>query len=271
MRAGAFTDFEALLADLGNADAVFVGEEHDDPNTHRLELMLLEGLVRRKANVVLALEMFERDVQSALDQYLAGSIPEEAFLGAARPWPRYASDYRPLVEFARAHHIPVVASNVPRRIAADVAKSGLGALEKLGPHRELTAADIQCLRGGRYYDRFVEAMSDHPGSSGATNAAARNANLYFSQCVKDETMGESVARALQQHSGATVLHVNGSFHSDYGGGTPASARRRLPAARLAIVTIVPVANIDAAHADEDDRGRADYLVFTAWPRRSRNP
>jgi hypothetical protein len=57
--------------------------------------------------------------------------------------------------------------------------------------------------------------------------------------------------------------VNGSFHSDYGEGTPASARRRLPAARFAIATIVPVSNLDAAHPDEDDRARADYLVFTA--------
>jgi uncharacterized iron-regulated protein len=72
---------------------------------------------------------------------------------------------------------------------------------------------------------------------------------------------------LQEHPGATVLHVNGSFHSDYGEGTPASARRRLPAARFAIVTIVPVSNLDAAHPDEDDRARADYLVFTAASRK----
>lgn len=260
---GVFVDLETLLADLQHADVIFAGEEHDEANTHRLELVLLEGLFRRKADVVLALEMFERDAQPALDRYLADSISEEAFVGAARPWPRYAADYRPLIEFARTHHIPVVASNVPRRIAADVAKNGLGALGKLGADRSLAADDIQCPRGGSYYDRFVKAMGQHPGSSGSAAAQTRTANFYLSQCVKDETMGESVARAVQQHPGATILHVNGSFHSDYGDGTPASARRRLPAARLAIVSILPVSNIDAAHADEDDRGRADYLVFTA--------
>ena len=30
-----------------SADVVFVGEQHDDPNTHRLELAVLEGLARR--------------------------------------------------------------------------------------------------------------------------------------------------------------------------------------------------------------------------------
>ncbi|MCC7184908.1 MAG: hypothetical protein IT185_01620, partial [Acidobacteria bacterium] len=37
--AGQFTDFEAMAADLVQADVVFVGEQHDDPNTHRLERM----------------------------------------------------------------------------------------------------------------------------------------------------------------------------------------------------------------------------------------
>src|SRR5437867_1595945 len=31
-----FTDFEAMVADLSRADIVFIGEQHDDPSTHRL-------------------------------------------------------------------------------------------------------------------------------------------------------------------------------------------------------------------------------------------
>src|SRR3954469_10752414 len=72
-RARGFSDFEAMLADLARADAVFVGEQHDDPNTHRLELAIVEGLTRRGVPVVVAMEMFERDVQSSLDEYAAGT------------------------------------------------------------------------------------------------------------------------------------------------------------------------------------------------------
>jgi len=64
-----FTDFEMMLADVGKADVIFVGEQHDDPNTHRLESALLQGLVRRNVPVTVSLEMFERDVQPALDAY----------------------------------------------------------------------------------------------------------------------------------------------------------------------------------------------------------
>src|SRR5256885_11516723 len=96
-----FSDFETMIADLARADAVFVGEQHDDPNTHRLELAIVEGLTRRGVPVAVAMEMFERDVQEQVDKYAAGTITEAQFLKDARPWPRYATDYRPILEFAK--------------------------------------------------------------------------------------------------------------------------------------------------------------------------
>src|SRR5690242_3491254 len=68
-RRATFTDFETMAADLARADVVLIGEQHDDGNTHRLELAILEGLARRNVAVALSLEMFERDVQGALDTY----------------------------------------------------------------------------------------------------------------------------------------------------------------------------------------------------------
>src|ERR1043166_6876074 len=81
-----FTDFESLVATVSSADLVFVGEEHDDPATHRMEVALLEGIARRRDSVVVALEMFERDVQPALDRYLAGAAAEEGWNRGGRPW-----------------------------------------------------------------------------------------------------------------------------------------------------------------------------------------
>src|SRR5688572_2576510 len=88
-RRGVFSDFEVMLSDIAAADAVLVGEQHDDPNTHRLEAALLQGLGRRGAAVTLSLEMFERDVQPNIDDYVAGRIQEGSFLSLSRPWPRY--------------------------------------------------------------------------------------------------------------------------------------------------------------------------------------
>ena len=265
-RQNSFGDFESMLADLARADVVFVGEQHEDPNTHRLELALIEGLVRRHTPVVLAMEMFERDVQPVLDQYAAGQIREEEFLAQSRPWPKYATDYRPLVEFARAHKLPIIASDVPRRIAADVSKTGIAVLDTLGNDRRLAARDLQCPTAGDYYDRFIEMMGSHPtsGDTAAAESRARNDRFYLAQCLKDETMAESIVDAFQKAAGArtTIVHVNGAFHSDYGEGTAARTRRRLAGRRIAVVSILPIDDIDTERPDQDDVKLGDYLVYT---------
>jgi uncharacterized iron-regulated protein len=265
-RQNAFGDFETMLADLSRADVVFVGEQHDDPNTHRLELAIVEGLVRRRTPVVIAMEMFERDVQGALDQYVQGSSTEQQFLSASRPWPRYATDYRPIIEFAKTHGIPVIGSDVPRHVAQEVAKSGMSAVEALGKDRALAARDVQCDKSGEYYERFIEAMGGHPpsGDPKSADAAAKNERFYLAQCLKDETMGESIAEAFQKNAArrATIVHINGAFHSDYAEGTAASARRRMPGRRIAVVSIVPVEDIDAAKPDKDDLKLGDYILYT---------
>ena len=253
-----------MLADLARADVILVGEQHDDPNTHRLEAAMLEGLARRRVPVMLSLEMFERDVQPALDAYLAGTVPEDEFLKGARPWPRYATDYRALVEIARAQRWPVVAASMPRRIAADVAKSGRPAIDALvAADRPFAARDLQCPRDA-YFDRFAEQMGNHktPGSTGSTDAAATE-RYYWAQCVKDETMAESIAAAFaKQDRPGAIVHVTGAFHSDFGAGTAERVRRRLAGRRVAVVSMLPVENLDTAAPGDDDRKRADYLVYT---------
>ncbi len=262
----AFADFETLLADVAAADVAFVGEQHDDPNTHRLELELLQGLARRRGDVALSLEMFERDIQEPMAHFLMGHVPEQAFLAEARPWPNYATDYKPLVDFAISKDWAVVAANVPRSIAAEVAKSGLDALKtKPDAEKAWFAKDLQCPTGDKYYKRFEDAMGGHEGTTPASAAKGPD-NFYLAQCLKDETMAESIAQSYA--AGAIggkrplVVSINGSFHSDYGDGTASRTRRRLPGKRVVVLTIQPVANLDTLKPDGDARKRADYLLYT---------
>jgi uncharacterized iron-regulated protein len=266
-----FSDFEVMLSELSRADVVLVGEQHDDRNTHRLELAVLEGLMRRRGELTVSLEMFERDVQQALAAYVAGELPEEDFLKQARPWPRYSTDYRPLVEFARAHGWAVIASNVPRRLAGQVAKDGLRALEALpAEERPFAARAIDC-PDDDYRDRFVASMNQHPipgaDQMGADERKALDDRYYFAQCVKDETMAEAIASA-HGPGHPLIVHYTGAFHTDYGLGTAARLKRRLKNARIVTISVLPVDNLDALKPTKDDRKRADYLVYTLKPRQS---
>lgn len=265
---GAFSDFEAMAAELARADIVFVGEQHDDPNTHRLELAVLEALARRGRRTVVSLEMFERDVQEPLEHFLMGHVTEEEFLKGARPWPRYATDYKPLVDFAIAHEWPVVAANVPRPIASEVAKGGLDVLTgKSEDERRLFAKDLRCPTDDVYFRKFGDAMGSHPAPGASPDEVRRTTErYYFSQCVKDETMAESIAAAAAAaRAGSkptTIVHYNGAFHSDFGLGTAERTKRRLPDAKIVIISMKPRSDLDAITPSDDDRKVGDFVVYT---------
>jgi uncharacterized iron-regulated protein len=260
--AAAFIDYEAFIARSAGADVVLFGEQHGHAPTHRMQLALLEGLARR-GGATLSMEMFERDVAHIVSGYVSGQVSHEVFLAHTRPWPNYFPDYHPLIERARASGWTVIAANVPRSIANQVAREGLAAVNALDTGaRAHAAAELQC-PSDAYRTRFFEEMRKHPSGHADESAEAEEARLhryYEAQCVKDETMAESMARALGSAT-KPIVHYTGAFHSDYGDGIAVRLRRRVPGARVMSITTVPVTDLDAADP-APHRERADYLLFT---------
>jgi uncharacterized iron-regulated protein len=267
-----FTDFETMLRDVMRADVIHLGEQHDDAGTHALQLAVLEGFARRGVPVVLSLEMFERDVQTSLDAYLAGTMPESAFLAGSRPWNNYASDYRPLVEFAKAKGWPVVASNIPRPLASAVSRNGLAVFDTLSStQRPWVAADNQCGTDTKYARKFINLMGDMAGHGSNAMPAAAMDRFYAAQCVKDEVMAESIARALDAHPNAVIVHAAGSFHVEEGLGTVERVTRRVKAGSVQrrdvqqhVITFVPTADLDAIDAKKQ-RHLGTYVVHVYRP------
>lgn len=259
--------FDTVVRQLARADIVFFGEQHDDPETHRVEFGLLDAIGRTGRPVILSLEMFERDAQGALDDYLAGRITEADFLAKSRPWDRYITDYRPMVELAKSRGWPVVASNVPRPMASAIGRRGLAALDTLGATERSWAARENLCPDDPYRKRFLETMRGHSAGGAApapgdTLPSAVAQRFYLSQCVKDETMAEAIVAARQRAPrNAIVVHYDGAFHSDYRQGTVDRVQRRDPSARIAVVTAVPVVDPSTATLAEH-AGRADYIIFT---------
>jgi uncharacterized iron-regulated protein len=238
---------------LAAADVVAFGELHDTPPVHRMHHALLAALHERRGDVVIAMEMFERDVQTVLLKYLNGFVDERTFLAEARPWPNYERDYRPVIEFAKQHGLVVLAANAPRPLAGRVAKEGIAAVAG-SPHvaRETTAPEDD------YWQAFQEQMLSHPGVT-----PAQVKNYYASQCLKDDTMAESVCDHLQQRrlqgGKPLVVLICGSMHSDHGRGTVARIRSRMPDLDVRVLSAEAVADIGSG-IYEAPRTIADYVV-----------
>ena len=80
---------------------------------------------------------------------------------------------------------------------------------------------------------------------------------YEAQCLKDETMAESIAGA--RPPGALVVHFNGAFHTDRALGIVPRLKRRVPGARIAVLSAIPAR--DPRRLEREHRV-ADYVVLT---------
>jgi uncharacterized iron-regulated protein len=156
---------------------------------------------------------------------------------------------------------------VPRRIASDVSRRGLAHLDTINAtDRAWIAREHSCPRD-RYFERFAETMGSHdagggpPSAGDAAAAASITERFYQAQCIKDEAMGEAAADAFLHARPTPVLHVDGAFHSDFFLGTVERARRRVPDAKIVVLTAVPVLDLNGADPAAQ-KGRADYILFT---------
>jgi uncharacterized iron-regulated protein len=257
---GKFTKYSELLKAAIEADVVFVGENHDHTYGHYLEAKLLRDIQAKKANVSLSLEMFERDVQDVLDAYLAGKIPEQDFLAKSRPWPNYPTDYKPMVEYAKAQSLHVIAANIPRRLAGVVGRGGLDSVpvvDRKWVAREHWAPE------GEYKDRFIETMRQM-ASSGKSAMPAMPAMfdaMYAAQCIKDDTMAESIVDHATK-TGRSVIHYNGCFHSDYTLGTAERVKRLSPGLKVLVVKIFPFEQEIVPPFADAPIDAADFLIAT---------
>ena len=226
---------EDVAAAMARVDVVFLGELHDDAIGHALQHWLLQRAIHGAGSrpVALGLEMFERDAQLILDEYLAGAIRERDFLVAARPWSDYARFYRPLVETAREAGAAVLATNAPARYVNLVAREGAGGLAATPAARRILPRLPVAPASPALAAKFEALMSEMPahGSVGPTMAG-----LLAAQNLRDASMASFIARWLGYNGSGLVVHANGSFHSEGGLGIPEHLARYRPRARTLVVT-----------------------------------
>lgn len=104
---------EQLLDELAQAPRVLVGEKHDNPDHHALQLWLLKALQARRAQGSLLLEMLQPEQQARVDA-VAGAAQLPADLGKALAW-QDGWDwalYGPIVRQALQQSTPLLAANL---------------------------------------------------------------------------------------------------------------------------------------------------------------
>jgi uncharacterized iron-regulated protein len=228
---------DEIISAIEKTDAVFLGEQHDDTTAHALQMQIFKAVFEKygkESRVALSLEMFERDVQTIVDEYLKGFISETHFLSSSRPWGNYKTDYRPLVEFARENKLDVIAANAPRRYVNMVSRLGRESLNQLSPDAKKWLAPLPYGEPSEGYAKKFNALMG--GMSDSMSPQQHNAMLA-SQSLWDATMAFSISEYLKQYKKSLIVHLNGSFHTENRLGTIDQLLKYNPKTRVLVVTM----------------------------------
>lgn len=243
---------DELIADMKDVDVLFFGEEHNDSIGHQLEFELYQKLSSSYPKTALSLEMFHTDIQPVLDEYLLGLISEKNFVKEARAWNNY-KDYKPMIEYAKTNHLPVIAANAATRYSNAVSKSGLNTLEQFPKSSGSFLPPLPIdTATGKYYDKFMAMLGGH-GMGGM--------KIYQTQNLWDATMSWSIAKYIKSHKGAKIFQLNGRFHSDEQLGTLAKLKTLIPKLKIANLSCFSGADFSAPDwAKYTELG--DYIILT---------
>jgi uncharacterized iron-regulated protein len=213
------------------------------------------------------MEMFERDVQPVMDEYLSGAIREKYFKKDARIWSNY-KDYRPMVELAKEKGLDVVCANAPSRYTNLAGRKGQSALVALPQASKQFFAPLPYdTARGKYYEK-LQMMSGHdPAASKDTSRAKAGSafmgdfNLVVAQSLWDATMAYSISEYAKKNPSKKIFQVNGRFHSDEGFAVATQLKKYSPKTKQLIISSgsdESFPNIDWTKFKE----LGDYIIIT---------
>jgi uncharacterized iron-regulated protein len=250
-----FIGAETLIAHLAGAGFIFLGEKHDNPDHHRLQAWILEGLVAAGKRPAVVWEMFGDDKQIAIDAHIAKNPRDSDGLGDAvdwdsTGWPAWR-EYQPIADVALANSLPIVAGSLPRDAVQSVGRSGLTAL----PKARRTRLGLDQPLSKSMSDAMLDVVT-----KAHCNLMPRSAlgPMVAVQRARDAVLADNLVQAKARHGSAVLIAGSGHARLDFA--VPVTVASLEPQAR-----IVTMALVEVEDGETDPAGYASNFVAAAFP------
>jgi aminopeptidase N len=246
-------EFDAIMDSIADSRVVYVGETHVNQADHLLQFRVLQAIHQRYPEVAVAMEMFNRSSQAALDAYVKGDIDERQFLRDSQYFENWGYDYRyyrDILQYAWQHRLPVIALNLDKDIVSDTFREG--GIAGLSPEIKDTLPVERDLSMPGYRQRLAQVFQSHRGPHFEENDK-KMANFVQSQVLWDETMSEAIADYLTSHPETKMIVIAGSGHVVKENAIPPRVTRRIPVKQTVML------NVQQGDLQPDG---ADYVFFS---------
>ncbi|WP_325437255.1 ChaN family lipoprotein [Pseudomonas nitroreducens] len=238
LRSGEQLSTAQLLDRLAAAPRVIVGEQHDNPDHHALELWLVRALAERRASGSVLLEMLGPEQQNAVSAAQAsaakGDMPSD-LIAALRWQPGWDwSQYGPLVTWLVKQPAPLLAANLDRDEIMNIYRTK--------PQLQGSASTAASVRNA--------LLEDIRGSHCGLLPESQYPAMLAVQQQRDRRIAESFKAAPEP----SVL-IAGGFHARRDLGVPLHLKDIDAAQGLKVVMLAEVGK-------PVEPGQADYLWYT---------
>lgn len=248
---GKKVSLEKMLHEISQKEAVFFGEQHDNPIAHWIELQVLKRMeATYHTDLVVGFEMYEHDQQELLQRFLAKQLSEKQFKDTVRQWNNYATDYKPLLLFMQEKQLKGIATNVPRKFANLLFKKGEKALDTLSflDKSNMVPLPFKIDSTLSQYAALKE-MEEHMGGK----------HMLGAQALKDATMAYFLLDS--SNIGKKILHFNGAYHTDFYQGILWYVQQVRPLIKAA--TISTVTQQSTKKLEKEHRNKATFIICVA--------
>ena len=240
---------DALLRELASAPFVLLGEVHDNPVHHQLQADVLQAVIAAGLRPALAMEQLDREHQSAVDAAAAAAGATADSVADAGVVDRKGwawNFYAPLMKLALDARLPVVAMNLSRDGARNVARQGFTSLGASAP------ADLALDRTWNPVRQKVMEREIDDGHCGQLPPSALP-RMIDMQRARDATMADALVTRAPQ--GAVVIAGAGHVRTDIG--IPVYLAARMPGKRVIAIGFVEI--------DAERRNVGDYAPTPTAP------
>jgi aminopeptidase N len=236
-----------IIPQLTLSRVIYVGEIHDQFAHHMNQLKVIKKIHEAGYKVAVGMEMFQKPYQQVVDDYLAGRIDEPSFLKKTEYFSRWRYDYnlyKPIVDYLKQQHIPLVALNIDGDITRNVAREGMYDLPD--KQKKQLPSDMN-FSNETYRKNLNQVFVGHNKQKDL-----KDFNYFLqAQMVWDEGMAESAYQFLVSHPENKMVILAGNGHVRHKYGIPDRLYRRNHEPFTVVV-----------QDEEIEDGVADYVLLT---------